>query len=143
MRNRRPINTPRTPHHAPDPAPPAPPALDPQLTPEECQRLADATKAEATPGKPWEILSVTDAEQIQEDVHGQPLHYGTPSEAIAAMERRIAEMRAEKSQLLTTLDDCPATARPALERDLAELNQRLAATASRLEAYRFQHRHEN
>jgi hypothetical protein len=108
-----------------------------QLTPEECQRLSDGTQdLEYT-------LSVTEAEQMEEDIHQKPLKYGTPAQAMAAMERRLVEMRQSKAELLNTLDDCSASLREALLKDLDQLNRTITDTQARLDAYRFQHRNEN
>lgn len=107
------------------------------MTPEECAKAAAQTQDLAHP------MSVTDAEQIEEESFDKPLKYGTPAEAIAAMERRIADMKAEKAKTLSTLDDCSDSLRQALLKDLEELNQRIADTEARLQAYRFQHDREN
>jgi hypothetical protein len=59
------------------------------------------------------------------------------------MQRRLAEMRAQKAQLLNTLDDCAPALRKELLQDLDSLNRRIAETQSRLDAYHFQQDHEN
>ena len=69
-----------------------------QLTPQECQQLSAGTQDLEYP------LSVTEAERIEEDVWKRPLKYGTPAEAIAAMQRRITDLRTDKAQILDTLD---------------------------------------
>jgi len=108
-----------------------------QLTPEECARLSSKTQDLLYP------LSVTDAEQIEEAVHRAFLKYGTAHAAAVAMVRRIAEMKAQKAQLLNTLDDCSDSLRQALVNDLAELNRRIADTEQRLKDYRLQEGLEN
>jgi hypothetical protein len=109
-----------------------------QLTPQQCAELSAATQDLP------HVLSVTDAEQIEEErFGGKPLKYGTPGEAVAAMERRIAEMRAEKAKCLDTLEDCTDDRRQDLLKDLDQLNQQIADTQARLDAYRFQQDHEN
>ena len=115
-----------------------------QMTPEQCARFAAQTQELAKKENLPYSLSVTDAEQIEEErFDGKPLKYGTPAAAIAAMERRIAEMKAQKAQLLNTLDDCSDSLRQALVKDLAELNQRIADTEQRLKDYRLQEGLEN
>jgi len=121
-----------------------PPMPDPQpddplrqLTPEECARLSSKTQDLPYP------LSVTDAEQIEEEVHRAFLKYGTAHAAAVAMVRRIAEMKAQKAQLLNTLDDCSDSLRQALVKDLVELNRRIADTEQHLKDYRLQEGLEN
>ena len=108
-----------------------------QLTPEECERLSAATQDLAYP------LSVTDAEQVEEEVHGKPLKYGSVGAAADAMRRRLRELREQKAQLLNTLDDCSSSLARDLEQQLAELNQSIADTQQRLDAYGFQGDKEN
>jgi len=108
-----------------------------QLTPEECERLSAATQDLAYP------LSVTDAEQVEEEVHGKPLKYGTAGAAADAMRRRLRELRQQKAQLLNTLDDCSPFLARDLEQQLIELNQSIADTQQRLDAYGFQGDKEN
>ncbi len=119
------------------PRPPEDDREDRQLTPDECARVSDQTQDLAF------SLSVTDVEQLQEEVFGKALVYGTPAEAIAAMERRIAEMRKQKAEALNTLDDCSDSLREPLLKQIDELNQQIAATQARLDAYRFQQDREN
>jgi hypothetical protein len=88
-------------------------------------------------------MSVTDAEQVEEERFGKALKYGTPAEAIAAMERRIAEMKAQKAQCLNTLDDCADWRRDDLLADVDNLNRQIAETQARLDSYRFQKDQEN
>jgi len=114
------------------------------MTPEACARFAAQTQELAKKENLPYSLSVTDAEQIEEErFDGKPLKYGTPAAAIAAMERRVAEMRANKAQLLSTIEDCDDSMRETLMQDLEVLNQQIAATQERLDAYRQQQKCEN
>jgi len=104
----------------------------PMLTPEECQRIADATR-----DLPYPLLASTQ-EIIEEEVHGKPMDYGTTAAAIAAMERRLADQRAAKAQLLDTLADCSPSLRRQLDADLVQLNAEISDTQTRLDDYRRQ-----
>ena len=110
---------------------------DRQLTPAECERLSQATQ-----DLPYQ-LTVTDAEQLEEELHGKPLDYDTLTDAILAMLRRIAEMKTDKVKVLDALDDCAEDLRAPLLRDLDQLNRDIAATEQRLAAYRRQQGQQN
>lgn len=114
------------------------------MTPEQCVRFAAQTQELAQQENLPYSLSVTDAEQIEEErFDGKPLKYGTPAAAIAAMERRLADMRTNKAQLLSTVEECDDSMRETLMQDLEALNRQIAETQERLDAYRQQRKCEN
>src|SRR6516162_736073 len=71
---------------------------DQQLTPDQCGQVAESF----SDLPPEYQLSAEDLEWIEEDVHGKPLRYGTPQQAIAGMERRIAKLHQDKAKALET-----------------------------------------
>jgi len=71
------------------------------------------------------------------------MRYGTPQEAIAAMQRRLAGLTRQKAEMLNALDDCTEELRQSLLAGLETLNRQIAATQQRLDAYQFQLRQEN
>lgn len=113
--------------------------IDEQLTSEQCQARADGL-TKLTPAHP---LGAEDLERLEEEIHGKPLHYGSPDVAIEAMERRLATLKAQKAKNVAAQEDCAAPLRQALVADLDQLNREIAATQERLDGYRFQQRHEN
>ena len=110
-----------------------------QLTPEQCQQ----TSAGLTELAPQNPLGTEDLEMLEEEVHGKPLHYGSPGAAIAAMERRLSTLQAQKAKNLAAQEGCDPSLRPTLLSDLEQLNREIAAAQQRLDGYRFQQRHEN
>lgn len=120
----------------------SPPASDDAftpLTPEECRRIA----ASFSDLPPDSRLSAEELEQLQEHLHGKPLRYGTSGEAIAAMQRRLLALATDKAKTIDALETAPADLLPILNTDLADLNSQIAELRRRLDAYRFQQRHEN
>ncbi|HVM50965.1 MAG TPA: hypothetical protein VMU04_23255 [Candidatus Acidoferrum sp.] len=105
-----------------------------QLTPEECARFAASTKDLPKFGQ----LTTTDAELSEEERCQKPLQYRTTAEAIAAMKRRLADLRREKAEILDLLDDCTDKARERLLKMLEDVNTTIARTETRLDAHRFE-----
>jgi hypothetical protein len=122
-------------HEQPEPIP----GIDRPLTPQECKRLAESFGDLP----PKFQLTAEDLEILQEEQHGAAQHYGTPLEAMAAMERRLAILKKQKSLALDVLGDCAQDVRRTLMGSLADLNCQIAAAQERLDHYRFQQRHEN
>ena len=120
-----------------------------KLTPEQCAELAASFKDLP----PEYQLSAADLEAIEEEVHGKPLQYGTPAEAVAAMERRIAECNARIKACIDAIEaysELPAEGGfrddkhlRLLEADLAQLRRELLLAETRRDAYDFQRRHQN
>jgi hypothetical protein len=120
--------------------PPEPiPGIDRPLTPAECKRLADSF----ADLPPQFQLSAEDLELMEEEGHGKAMRYGTPQEAIAAMQRRLAGLTRQKAETLNALDDCTEELRQSLLNGLETLNRQIAATQQRLDAYQLQLRQEN
>ena len=116
------------------------PGLDRPLTPQECQETADSF----SDLPPEYQLSAVDLEEIQEEMFGpQAMIYGSPQEAIAAMKRRLAFLKANKAKTLDTLDDCADSVRPNVLGALESYNRSIADAQKRLDAYEYQQRNEN
>jgi hypothetical protein len=112
---------------------------DEQLTPELCRQLSESF----ADLPPQFQLSPEDLELMEEEIHRNPMRYGTPAEAIAAMERRISQLRQDKIATLETLEDCDDAVRSQAEKALADYEEQLRIAERRLEAYRFQLGREN
>lgn len=115
------------------------PGIDRPLTPEECKKLAQSFADLPPPLQ----LTAEDCEMVQEEEFGQPMHYGLPELGAAAMQRRLAVLKAQKAKALATLDDCGAHLRKLLLRHLDELNRQIATAQQRLDGYQFQQGREN
>jgi hypothetical protein len=115
------------------------PGIDRPLTPAECKRLADSFGDLP----PQFQLSAEDLEIMEEEGHGQVMRYGTPEAGIAAMERRLVVLLRHKAKTLVSLEDGAADLRQFLLKGLEMLNRQIAAAQHRIDAYRFQQRHEN
>jgi len=114
--------------------------IDRPLTPEECKEVADSF-ADLPPEYQ---LSAEDLEMIQEETFGPgALRFGSPEEAIAAMQRRLRFLKAQKARALNTLDDCADSVRPTVMSALDSCNRDIAATQQRLDGYEYQQRNEN
>lgn len=111
--------------------------------PSHADRQAFADSTQSLPG--WAQLTVAEIEDMDEETFGVMLKYGTPAQAAAAMERRIALFKTHKGQVLSALEDdtTPADQIPLLEGDLSTLNQKLSTAEKRLADYRLQHEQRN
>ena len=109
-------------------------------TAEECKETA---KSFSDLPKEFQI-SAEELEMIQEEAQGKPLKYGTPAEAIEAMERRLAVLNKNKAQTIAALEACTsAHLRKTLKVELQTLNKEVEAAQTRLDGYRFQQTKEN
>jgi hypothetical protein len=109
-------------------------------TPEELKNTA-----ESFTDLPKELqISAEELEMVQEQVHGKPMRYGTPAQAIEAMKARLKILNQQKSKTLSALETCEVEhLRKSLTEDLEKLIQEIAATQTRLDSYKFQRQQEN
>jgi septal ring factor EnvC (AmiA/AmiB activator) len=108
------------------------------------RKFADATKNLPA----WAQLSVADIELMDEETYEQAIHYGTTTEAIAAMQRRLKLLNTQKAQTIDAFETAMEEAQPesiltALNADIAKLTDQIAATEQRLADYRKQHEQRN
>jgi hypothetical protein len=109
-------------------------------TPEECKKTA---KSFADLPKEFQ-MPAEELEMVQEELQGKGLKYGTPAAAIEVMERRLALLKKNKAQTISTLEECEdAHLRITLKEELKTLNKEIEAAQTRLDAYRFQQAKEN
>jgi hypothetical protein len=108
--------------------------LNEPLTPKECGELA-----ESFADLPPEFqLTAAQCEMLEEERLNKLMRYGSPREAIEAMEQRLLLLKAQKVKAVNTLDDCAEHLRPPLLQHIKELNRQIWVTLRRLEAYELQ-----
>jgi len=109
-------------------------------TPEECKKTA---KSFADLPKEFQ-MPAEELEMVQEELQGKALKYGTPAAAIEAMQRRLALLKKNKAQTISTMEECEdGPLRKALKEELKTLNKEIEDAQTRVDGYKFHHKQEN
>jgi hypothetical protein len=119
------------------------PETDKLIQPQTAEELKKMAKSFTDLPEGFQI-SAEEMEMVQEEVLGKPMQYGTPAEAVEAMQRRIAVLKQQKAEILNAIENCEdKNNESALVEQLNGLVHEIARAQTRLDAYEFQQKREN
>jgi hypothetical protein len=119
------------------------PETDKLIQPQTAEELKKMAKSFTDLPEGFQI-SAEELEMVQEEVLGKPIQYGSPSQAVEAMQRRVAVLKQQKAELLNAIENCENKENAnALMEQLNGLVQEIARSQTRLDAYEFQQKREN